>query len=115
MSAPAAASDDDELKPRIQPAQVVGVARHDPMAALPGHDDNTRVHHVRRARDRAQVPCDARSRCVQRDYLAVPGAQELRESGLSPPVAPDLCDNRGRHCSRRPTDAGSPEQGRQLT
>ena len=71
-------SEDDELKRRVEPPQIVGVAGDDATATLSGHDHDAGVHDVRRGAGGTEVAGHAGTERVQWDDLAVPGPEELR-------------------------------------
>lgn len=90
-------SDDDELKPRVQPPQIIGIAGDDAMAALPCEDDHARVNDVRRPVDTAELTSHAGRVRVEGNDLAHRGAEEASKSRLSTAIAPHLCQHTCRH------------------
>ena len=76
-----------------QRREVTSVRRDDAVTELHGDDDEVRIDNIAGARPGEQLTDFAGIRAIERMHLHC--SKEPRQTSLPPPVAPDLCHDRG--------------------
>lgn len=87
----------DNLSPRIQTPQIIGIACDDRVSPFPGKDHNRSVDNIVRVGGTAKLSTGAGNLLIKRDNLHPLATQEPLQGHLNMAIAPNLSHDSCRH------------------